>query len=188
MVRSSEAQSIGIRAADRDTGWWMRTRRGRRAVRSRRASVARVVLIGVVVAATACAPTPSGDGGEIGPNQRFSGLVNGHRDGAVVHTVCGGPVWEGRTGPVASGQTLSVTRDTRGNGETGAYRSVFAQPRYSGSVVIFSTYDEPRQWPAGLEVPCDGKGTVAFLQCFGIIACTSGSPDLVSVTFVNIAL
>jgi len=144
------------------------------------------LLAGLVVAVTACAPAPGGPA-PIGPHQRFSGLVNGVGDGAVITTVCAGPVWVGRTGHPLAGQTVSVTRDATGAGDTGSYSSVFAQTSSAYDVVVLHDWDVAGELPATLDVPCDGTGTVTFLQCFGIVACSSGSPDVVKVTFVNIA-
>jgi hypothetical protein len=134
----------------------------------------------------ACAPTPPGPTA-IGPDQRFSGLVNGSHDGAVITTVCAGPGWPGRTGHPVGGQTVSVVRDPTGAGDTGDYSSVFAQTSTAFDVVAFDTYGTDRELPTTLDVPCDGTGTVTFLQCFGIIACRNGRPDVVKVTFLNIA-
>lgn len=138
-----------------------------------------------------CAPAaspPVGPGGEIGTGQSFSGLVNGEGDGAIIQTFCPGAMWEGRRGPVVEGQTMSVTQDPNGEGHTGDYWSVIAQPAGSGWIETFSLYDEPTEFLEGFDVPCVGKGTVVFHQCYGIIGCTSGAPDIVTVQFVNIAL
>jgi hypothetical protein len=136
---------------------------------------------------SACTPAPTGPT-PIGPHQHFSGLVNGSHDGAIITTACGGPVWVGRTGHPVGGQTLSVTEDPAGAGDTGSHSStVFAQTGGSYNVVQFQTYGVTEELPTDIDVPCDGSGTVAFLQCFGIIACLDGAPDVVKVTFVNIA-
>ena len=141
--------------------------------------------MGLLGACTAPAPLPTPT--PIGAHQKFSGLVNGAGKGAVVTTVCPGPTWSGRTGHAAGGQTVAVTQDPTGAGDTGTSSLVFAEPQFSATVVALGTYDTPAQFPTTVEVPCDGTGTVAFLQCFGIIACSSGAPDLVKVTYVNIA-
>jgi hypothetical protein len=59
------------------------------------------VAVAMAVTALAVVSVPAGAQQPIGPNQHFSGLVNGTRTSAVVNTVCGGPAWAGRTGPVA---------------------------------------------------------------------------------------
>lgn len=82
---------------------------------------------------------------------------------------------------------MSVVRDPTGAGDTGDYSSVFARTSTALDVVALDTYGTDRELPTTLEVPCDGTGTVTFLQCFGIIACRNGSPDVVKVTFLNIA-
>jgi hypothetical protein len=142
-----------------------------------------LALVGLAVAA--CAPTPPGPRA-IGPGERFSGRVNGSDDGAIITTVCAGPGWPGGMGHPLGGQTLSVLEDPAGAGDTGDHSSVFAQASSAIDVVVFDTYGT-RELPTSLDVPCEGTGTVTFLQCFGIVACRSGSPDVVRVKFVNIA-
>jgi hypothetical protein len=147
-----------------------------------------VLAVAAVAAASGCVPDPPPVPTPIGTNERFSGLVNGERDGAVVYTVCGGPTWEGRRGPVASGQTFTVTPDALGDGDTGSHSSaVFVQPDTNWFVAQIQTYDVPVAFPTDVDVPCDGSGTVTFHQCWGIIACLDGAPDVVKVRFVNIA-
>ena len=148
-----------------------------------------MMCVAVIVVAVACAPVvPPTSGAKIEKGQRFSGQVNGTEDGAVIYTFCPGAMWEGRRGTVVSGQTMAVTRDESGDGDTGEYWSVLAQPAGSAWIEGISHYDQPVEILAGLDVPCTGSGTVIFHQCYGIVACTSGSPDVVDVTFVNTAL
>ncbi|MFN8050768.1 MAG: hypothetical protein U0Q22_05000 [Acidimicrobiales bacterium] len=149
----------------------------------------RIVVVTVFVAltlASACVPDPPAPV-RIGPHQRFSGRVNGQDDGAVVYTACAGPVWPGRMGAIVGGQTVSVVADPTGDGDTGTSSVVFAQPGQNNVIVTVDTYDTPVEMPVGVDAPCDGSGTVTFHQCWGIIACTSGAPDVVKVQFVNIA-
>jgi len=156
----------------------------------RRRSTTLIGLVAVtllVAGAAACAPGPVGPT-PIGPHEHFSGRVNGTGNGAVVTTVCPGPTWPGRTGHPIAGQTVSVARDPRGAGDTGAYSTVFAQAQSAYDVVAINAYDTAMELPATLEVPCDGTGTITFWQCFGIVACSSGAPDTVKVSFVNIAV
>ena len=141
------------------------------------------------LALLAGACTPPSSPAPIGPNEQFSGLVNGAHVGATITTACAGPTWVGRTGHPLAGQTLAVTRDAAGAGNTGTHSStVFAQTGSSYNVVQISLYDTNVEIPTTVDVPCDGVGTVSFLQCFGIIACLDGAPDIVKVTFVNVAL
>lgn len=148
---------------------------------------ASLACIAVVVATSGCSPAPPA--ASIENNQRFSGLVNGRHTDAQIRTACGGPIFPGRTGHPLAGQTLSVTQDPSGHGDTGSdSRAVYAQTAGSANIVQFTVYDVTQEIPTDIDVPCDGTGTVMFLQCFGIIACRDGSPDAVKVTFQNIAL
>jgi hypothetical protein len=147
-----------------------------------------VLAVAASVLLASCAAAPAGSV-PIGPHEHFRGLVNGSGSDVVITTVCGGPVWEGRTGPVLAGQTLTVVRDDAGPGDTGSSSIVFAQPTpASMAVVSIGTYDTPMPFPADVQVPCDGTGTVAFTPCFGVAGCLGDArADLVKVRFVNIA-
>lgn len=143
-----------------------------------------------VVAAVACSPElpppPSGPPVPIGPNQRFSGRVNWAGDGVTVFTLC--KVGAERGTPVPD-QPLTVVADPNGEGDTGASSSaVFVQPMGSSQVEQITRYGVPSYLPADLDVPCNGPGTVTFHQCWGIIACTSGSPDVVEVVFDQVGV
>ena len=80
------------------------------------------VVFGFVLApaALATAQTP------IGPDQNFIGLVNGSNDNPAVYTVCPGPIFPGRTGRVAGGQTMAVAQVKDGGGYTGPFSRVEA--------------------------------------------------------------
>src|ERR1700720_4603374 len=60
----------------------------------------------------------------VGSNQHFIGLVNGSNTKVVVYTVCPGPLWRGREGPVAGGQTMLVAEVHRGRGFTGPFSQI----------------------------------------------------------------
>jgi hypothetical protein len=83
------------------------------------------VALEVAVLGTSAAAGPVTQ--PIGPNQHFLGLVNGKNTGAVVYTVCGGPISFGRTGLPAGGQYLSVAQVALGGGYTASANIVFAQ-------------------------------------------------------------
>ena len=154
---------------------------------ARRAPTAVMAFFVLAIALVGCTPPAPPAPVPIRPHQRFSGLVNGLRSGAVITTSCPGPGQPGGMGHAVGGQTVAVTPDPTGAGDTGTSSVVFAQPGGTIYVVGIHDYDSPVEFPTGAQVPCDGPGTVNFLQCFGIIACTSGAPDVVKVTFVNIA-
>jgi hypothetical protein len=147
------------------------------------ALVASVALLG----SAAEAQTP------IGPGEHFIGLVNGSNDLPVVHTVCPGPWWPGRTGPVAGGQSMSVARVADGAGYTGLFNRIYAwfdpaDPTTVPTQIKFRRYGTPRSIPTSIRVPCDGTGKVTFSSCpFGAPCAAGWVPDHVDVQFVNIA-
>ena len=150
------------------------------------------VALAVTVAAVA---TPPAGAGPIGPNQHFSGLVNGKRSSAVVTTVCAGPA-AGRTGRVAGGQTLSVVRGRGRHGDTGPFTAIYAWfvPQSGGTTTTaptqlkFESYRTPQAIPTSIQVPCDGTGEVEFSSCPYLAPCAFGwTPDVVDVQFVDIA-
>jgi len=151
--------------------------------------------ISVAVAALADDSVPAGAKQVIGPNQHFSGLVNGTPTSAVVYTVCAGPAQAGRTGPVAGGQTLAVSRAGTGHGDTGPFTQIYAWfvPQ-SGTTTApkqlkFISYKAPKTIPISVQVPGDGGGMVEFSSCPYLAPCAFGwIPDYVDVQFVNIAV
>ena len=134
----------------------------------------------------------------IRPHQHFVGIVNGVQPNRaatpVVYTVCAGPIWAGRTGPVAGGQTLAVARVRQGGGYTGPYSQIYAwfvQDSSAGGPqqVRFDTYQTPVAIPSGVQVPCDGTGQVEFSPCPYPALCTAAyTASVVKVRFENIAL
>jgi hypothetical protein len=130
----------------------------------------------------------------IQPNQHFIGLVNGSNVAPVVYTVCPGPTWPGRTGPVEGGQTMSVAHVANGPGYTGPLSQVYAWFDQDSSgprpnMLKFTEYGAEQAIPTGVRVPCDGTGQAQFNPCPYLAPCVYGSaPDLVNVKFVNIAV
>ena len=130
----------------------------------------------------------------IRPDQHFAGLVNGKHHDAVVYTVCAGPVSDGRTGPVAGGQTMSVNRVAGGHGFTGPFSVVYAWfvPAAASSPptqLQFTTYRTPQDIPTSVAVPCGGTGRAEFSACPYLAPCAAGwIPTYVSVRFENIAV
>jgi hypothetical protein len=133
----------------------------------------------------------------IRPHQHFVGIVNGTRASGstvpVVYTVCAGPSWPGRTGPLAGGQTLAIARAAHGSGYTGPLRQIHAWfvPDTSPDgpqQITFYRYTT-RQVPKGVQVPCDGTGHVEFSPCPYLAPCVAGwTPTKVPVRFENIAV
>ncbi len=148
----------------------------------------------VLAAVLAGGATAAGATEPIRPNQHFVGLVNGRNVKPVVYTVCAGPIWPGRTGPVAGGQHLAVGHVASGAGYTGLFSQVYAWFAQDSSAsrprqVRFTSYGTQRAIPPGVRVPCDGTGTVEFSSCPYLAPCAFGwIPDHVQVTFVNLAV
>ena len=131
----------------------------------------------------------------IGPNQRFIGLVNGSNADPAVYVVCPGPVYAGRTGPVAGGQTMSVAQVATGGGYTSVFSSVNswfvpvpASYPANPAELKFTEYGVPQSIPTSIRVPCGGTGQVEFSSCPYLAPCAYGwVPDYVTVRFIDIA-
>jgi hypothetical protein len=156
------------------------------------AAVGVAALIGLMLAGSI---TAAGAQTRIGPRQHFIGLVNGSNNLPVVYTVCPGPVWPNRTGPVAGGQTLEVAESAGGRGFTGVFSQIFAWVVPSPKTTTrppeqtFTTYGKAEPFPQGVRVPCGGTGQVEFSSCPYLAPCAAGwVPDLVKVQFQNIAV
>src|SRR2546426_9311579 len=114
-------------------------------------------------------------------------LVNGSNVEPVVYTVCPGPIWPGRTGPVAGGQTMSVAHVANGPGYTGPQSQVYAwfDQDSSGTrpnMLKFTEYGAEQTIPTGVRVPCDGTGQAQFNPCPYLAPCVFGSsPGFVKV-------
>lgn len=151
-----------------------------------------VLVALLTVTALGMTITAAGAQEHIQPNQHFMGLVNGSNAPVVVYTVCPGPA-AGQTGPVASGQTLSVAHVASGNGYTGLFSQVYAWFDQDSSatkpdMVKFTEYGVAQPIPSAVRVPCSGTGQVTFSSCPYLAPCAAGFiPDEVTVKFVDIA-
>jgi hypothetical protein len=151
------------------------------------ATAALLVIINV-------APTPALAATMIGPHQHFVGLVNGSGRNPAVYTVCAGPVWNGRTGPVAGDQAMSVARVRHGGGFTGPFSHLYAWfvPTSTSSrptLVRFTYYGKAVTVPTAIQVPCEGPGQVEFSPCPYLAPCAAGwTPYRLSIRFVDIAV
>jgi hypothetical protein len=151
-----------------------------------------VVLVALLVSVGALG-SAAGAQTRIGPDQHFIGLVNGSNDNPVVYTICAGPSWPGRTGPVAGRQSMSVAEVAGGAGYTGLFNRIYAwfdpaDPTAAPTQLRFRRYGTPRSIPTSIRVPCDGTGRVTFSSCpFGAPCAAGWVPDHVDVQFVNIA-
>jgi hypothetical protein len=153
-------------------------------------------VIGVLVAALwvfAAGTGVASAGTPIQPDQHFLGFVNGSRATPVVYTVCPGPQRQVAPGRWPAGRACRWAHVRSGGGYTGPLSQVYAWFVPNAAVngrlpVSFTTYGTERAIPAGVRVPCDGKGRVEFSACPYLAPCVAGwIPNYVKVEFVNIA-
>jgi hypothetical protein len=113
----------------------------------------------------------------IGPNQYFSGYINGSPPGqAIVRTDCFGAVQPGQTGHPLPNQTVEVQLASpagsiadlgyTGNVSSTASESIVATlgPSAAASSVIgtFTAYGVIEEIPTTVTVPCGGPGVATF--------------------------
>jgi hypothetical protein len=157
-------------------------------------SLPRTLLIaGVVGGLVVLGPSSisGATGTAVRPNQHFIGFVNGRHTGAVVYTVCPGPLVSGEMGPPAGSQTVAVQHVRHGGGDTGSTgHSVYALiPGSPPAITQLSKYKTPGAIPTSAQVPCQGPGTVYFSSCPLPQPCGAGAKtDDVNVTFEDIAV
>jgi hypothetical protein len=143
-----------------------------------------VVLSMPMVALTAATQT-AGAADKVGPNQYFSGVING-TDGntatpIAIQMACFGPLRPGETGHPLGGQTLAVhqlfpptTTSTPGKTGNDSTIDVFfgalppatlqaASARTAVKTIRFAHYDKSKSLPTSLTLPCSGTSTVWFV-------------------------
>jgi hypothetical protein len=114
----------------------------------------------------------------IGPNQAFSGLVDGAASNATIQMACFGPTRPGQVGHPFAGQPLEVQlASAGGSGFTGQAHQIdadFASPSPSPSVMpptellaTFSDYYASQPIPTSATFPCWGSGTIEFTPVDG---------------------
>ena len=144
-------------------------------------SVRRVgVALGLMILAGSVMVLPAGAAVRVGPDQFFTGVVNGH-DGntatpIAIRMACFGPLTPGETGHPMAGQTLAVHQlfpptatgpslgFTGNDAEIGVFFNA-PPPVRPGDVTttpIFLRYDVSKRLPTSLTLPCAGTGTAFF--------------------------
>jgi hypothetical protein len=143
-----------------------------------------VVLSMPMVALTAATQT-AGAVHKVGPNQYFTGVINGTDGNTVIpiaiHMACFGAVRPGETGHPMGGQTLAVHQlfpptITSTLGKTGNDSTIgvfFGAPppgtlqgasaNAAAKSILFVHYDMTKGLPTSLTLPCGGTGTVWFV-------------------------
>ncbi|HEX3782884.1 MAG TPA: hypothetical protein VHX38_24730 [Pseudonocardiaceae bacterium] len=155
--------------------------------------LARAALPAVALAILAATAAPAGaavvDPLPIGPNQYFSGLVNGARADATIRTDCLTPVGVGHpsAGQYVEGQLNSPvsSNDLGYTGSAGRSLVVTLQlPTSSGVIGIgtLSGYNYELAIPTSISVPCSGSGVVVFAPA---PTSPTAKPATVSVTLAS---
>jgi hypothetical protein len=113
----------------------------------------------------------------VGPNQYFSGYINGSPPGqAIIQTNCFGAIQPGQTGNPLPNQTIEVRLASpagsvadlgyTGNVSNAASESIVATlgPSAAAPSVIgtFTAYDVIEEIPTTVTVPCAGSGVATF--------------------------
>jgi hypothetical protein len=128
--------------------------------------------------ATAVAPAAHAAGAvdpaPIGPNQFFSGLVNGVSTDAAIQMACFGAITPGETGHPLPGQSVEVlpapaagTVDVGYTGSAATEIVVNFGPASTTTPVTLGYYAVKADIPTSLVLPCAGTGTVVFTPAPG---------------------
>jgi hypothetical protein len=115
--------------------------------------------------------------GRVGPDQYFTGVVNGTNGNTVspipIQMACFGPVHPGQTGHPLKGQTLAVHQlfppstvppslgATGDDSEIGVFFNA-PPPTAAPTAPVFTRYDKTKHLSTKLTLPCSGTGTVWF--------------------------
>jgi hypothetical protein len=130
----------------------------------------------------------------VGPNQFFSGTVNGQVGTATIQTDCVGPVVSGQVGHPTAGQYVEAILADGSSSQTGytgdsaqslAVTLGSATSTASAAVGTIDDYYVPLAIPTTLTVPCGGTGTVTFTPTPSSTSTgTPAQPATVAVTFL----
>ncbi len=140
------------------------------------------------LAAPALLVPPAQAAPRIGPNQSFTGLVNGHPASAGIRMACFGPEHPGQMGHPFAGQYVEAifTPGPLPGGFTGsaANRLVadFVLPSVARPEALTITHYVVRvAIPTTFELPCSGPGSVSFIP---LPTSATARSEKVSVTYV----
>ena len=136
------------------------------------------VVVGLLALSTLAVAGSAAAAGKVGPDQYFTGVINGH-DGNTVNpidiTVTCSVIGGTTTGHPAKGQTLAVHQMFPPNGsglgytgndsEIGFFTALppSGTTKASSKSVTFTKYDKTKKLPTSLVVPCSGTGNVYFV-------------------------
>jgi len=132
-----------------------------------------IALAAAAVTAVTAAPASAAiiDPAPIGPDQYFSGLVNGQVAHATIRMACFGPIRPGETGHPFAGQTVealpapvSTTSDIGFTGSAAHAIDVhFPTPTVANVPVTLRDYAVTAPIPVSFSLPCFGSGQVTFV-------------------------
>ena len=124
-----------------------------------------ITLAAAAITAVTAAPASAAiiDPAPIGPNQYFSGLVNGQPGHATIRMACFGPIRPGQTVEVLPAP-VSATSDIGFNGSAAHDIDVhFPTPTVANAPVVLHDYAVTAPIPVSLTLPCFGGGPVTFV-------------------------
>ena len=121
----------------------------------------------------------------IGPNQPFSGVVNGSTANAPVYVICPGPVTLTSRGHPAGNQSWQVVPGGMGFTGSAGTRVVATFAADSSAPVTFTEYGVPQPIPTSLLLPCSGTGLAVFTPR---PTSATAKPATVTVHFINLAV
>jgi hypothetical protein len=138
-------------------------------------------VLGFVIVGVSALALPAGAAVNVGPNQFFTGVINGH-DGnttipIVIRMACFGAIRPGETGHPMAGQTLAVHQlfpptttagslgFTGNDSQIGVFFNTVPPVARSSSASTpnFRRYDVTKPLSTSLTLPCGGSGTVYFV-------------------------
>jgi hypothetical protein len=138
-------------------------------------------VLGFVIVGASALALPAGAAVNVGPNQFFTGVINGH-DGnttipIVIRMACFGAIRPGETGHPMAGQTLAVHQlfpptttagslgFTGNDSQIGVFFNTVPPVARSSSASTpnFRRYDVTKPLSTSLTLPCGGSGTVYFV-------------------------
>ncbi len=121
----------------------------------------------------------------IGPNQSFSGVVNGSTANATVYVLCPGPVYPTSKGHPTGNQSWEVVQGGAGFTGSAGTRVVATFAADSSAPVTFTEYHVAAPIPTSLLLPCQGTGLAVFTP---EPTSPTAKSATVTVRFVNLAV
>jgi hypothetical protein len=150
--------------------------------------MARGMYLKLVLAASAALALTIGSASAqvpVGPNQSFSGVVNGSTANATVYVVCPGPTHPGQLGRPFADKWQVILGGRGFTGSAGNRIVATISPPATAASSTFTAYGVPQAFPATLLLPCSGTGTAVFTPT---PTSSTARAAIVTVRFVNIAV